>query len=79
MAVPQQKPFVAPEEYLRLEPATDYRSEQHAGEIFAMTGGSPAHSVIISSVLRELGNALKGNRSAPYDSNLRIAFAATGL
>ncbi len=79
MAVPQKKPFVTPEEYLRLERAADYKSEYYAGEIFSMAGGSATHSVIIASVIRELGNLLKGNRCVPYDSNLRIAVSATGL
>ncbi len=79
MAVPQKKPFVTPEEYLRLEREAPYRSEYYGGEIFAMAGGSPTHSVIIAAILRELGNSLKGNRCAPYDSNLRIFVPADGL
>ena len=79
MAIPKEKPFVTPEEYLRLEREAPYKSEYFAGEIFAMAGGSPAHSVICASAIRELGNLLKGNRCAPYDSNLRIFFPSTGL
>ena len=44
-----------------------------------MAGGSPAHSAIIMSLGRKLGNALKGNQCAPYDSNLRIFTPGTGL
>ena len=79
MALPQKKPFVTPEEYLRLERVADYKSEYYAGEIFSMAGGSPAHSLITNNVGGELRNLLKGNRCATYDSNLRIAVAATGL
>ena len=79
MAIPQEKPFITPEEYLRLEREAPYKSEYFAGEIFAMAGGSPAHSVIIMSLGRELGNALKGHRCVPYDGNLRIFFPSTGL
>ena len=79
MASPQEKPFITPEEYLRLEREAPYKSEYFAGEIFAMAGGSPAHSVIIMSLGRELGNALKGHRCVPYDGNLRIFFPSTGL
>jgi Uma2 family endonuclease len=79
MAVPQEKSFVSPEEYLRLERAADYKSEYYAGEIFSMAGGSPTHSVIIASATGELRNLLKGHRCAPYDSNLRIFVASTGL
>ena len=79
MALPQEKHFFTPEEYLRLERAAEYKSEYYAGEIFAMAGGSPTHSVITASALRDLGNLLKGNRCAPYDSNLRVFIPATGL
>lgn len=79
MAVPQKKPFVTPEEYLCLERAADYKSEYYAGEIFPMAGASATHSAINASVTGELYSLLKGDRCATYDSNLRIAVAATGL
>ena len=79
MAVPQKKPFISPEEYLCLERAAEYKSEYFDGEMFAMADGGATHSVLIASALRELGNALKGNRCAPYESNLRIFFPSTGL
>ncbi len=79
MAGPQEKPFITPEEYLRLERAAEYKSEYYAGEIFSMAGGSSRHSVIIMSVGGELRNLLKGHRCVPYDSNLRILVPSTGL
>ncbi len=79
MSAPQKKPFVTAEEYLRLERAAEYKSEYFAGEIFAMAGASPPHSLITANVIRELGNSLKGNRCAPYDGNLRFWIPATGL
>ena len=79
MSVPQKIPFISPEEYLRIERAAEYKSEYLDGEMFAMAGGSSTHSALIASVLRELGNGLKGNRCAPYDSNLRVFFPSTGL
>jgi Uma2 family endonuclease len=79
MALPQKKPFISPAEYLRLEREAPYKSEYYAGEIFSIAGGSPTQSLITASVLKELGNLLKGNRCAPYDSNLRVFVAADGL
>lgn len=79
MAVPQKKPFVTPEEYLRLEREAPYRSEYYGGEIFAMAGGSPTHSLLTMNIGGELRSRLKGNRCAPYDSNLRIFVPADGL
>lgn len=79
MAIPQEKHFITPEEYLRLEREAPYKSEYYAGEIFSMAGGSPTHSLIIAAVIRVLGNALHGHRCNFYDSNLRIYFPSTGL
>ena len=79
MSVPQEKPFITPEEYLRLEREAPYKSEYYAGEIFSMAGGSPAHSLITMRVGGELCSLLKGHRCTPYDSNLRIYFPNTGL
>jgi Uma2 family endonuclease len=79
MAVPQKKPFISPEEYLRLERAANYKSEYLGGEIFAMAGGSANHSVIAANTIRELGNRLGGKECLPYTSDLRIRISATGL
>lgn len=79
MAIPQKKPYISTEEYLRLERAAEYKSEYYAGEIFAMAGGKAIHSLISANVGRELGNKLKGKGCVPFDSNLRIMTPATGL
>jgi Uma2 family endonuclease len=64
---------------LDIERAATYRSEYFDGEMFAMAGGSPRHSLIGANVIRELGNGLKGRPCAVYESNLRILISATGL
>ena len=79
MAVPQKKPFITPEEYLALERAAPYKSEFYDGEVFAMAGGSAAHSGIAASTIGTLWSSLRGHGCAPYDSNLRIFIPATGL
>lgn len=67
------------EEYYDLEEEEAYKSEFHDGEIFAMAGGSPEHSLIVANLLRELGNRLRGKTCTPYDGNLRVEVPATGL
>jgi Uma2 family endonuclease len=79
MAIPRQKHFITPEEYLRLEREASYKSEYYDGEIFAMAGGTAEHSAIVLNVGGELRTLLKGHRCAPYDSNLRIKIAAADL
>jgi Uma2 family endonuclease len=60
------------EQYLRLEREASDKHEYRDGEILAMAGGSPNHSLIIANVIREAGNQLKGKPCRVYESNLRI-------
>lgn len=68
-----------PEEYLRRELDSGVRHEYYRGEVFAMAGGSPDHSLIISNVNREVGNRLKGTPCRVYESNLRVRIPRTTL
>jgi Uma2 family endonuclease len=79
MGPPQRVRKLTPAEYLDIERVAASRSEYFDGEMFAMAGGSPRHSLISANILRELGNGLKRRPCAAYDSNLRILVSATGL
>jgi Uma2 family endonuclease len=79
MGLPQQNPRYTPEEYLRLEREATERHQYFQGEIFAMAGGSPEHSVIISNVNGGLWSRLKGSPCRVYDSNLRVRIPKTSL
>jgi Uma2 family endonuclease len=72
MGLPQLKSPVSPEEYLRLEYDAVNKHEYYGGEVFAMAGGSPDHSLLIFNFGGELRNALKGRPCRVYDSNLRV-------
>lgn len=76
-AVP--KPLLSPQEYLARERLAEFRSEFYRGEMYAMAGGSPRHSLIKTNLVCALCNALKGRRCTAYDSDLRIRVSATGL
>jgi Uma2 family endonuclease len=78
-AAPQRISKLTPEEYLAIERAAEFRSEYHAGEMFAMVGGSPRHSLIKTQVLATLTVRLRGRACTAYDSDLRIRVSATGL
>ena len=67
------------EDYLRLESDAVEKHEYRNGEIVAMAGGSPQHSLIIANLIRETGNRLKGKPCRVYDSNLRVRVSPTGL
>jgi Uma2 family endonuclease len=59
-------------EYLALERAAEFKSEFYDGEVFAMSGGSPMHSLIGANTLIALGNQLRGGPCRSYTSDLRV-------
>ncbi len=79
MGIPKAITRYSVEEYYDLEEDEAYKSEYFDGEIFAMAGGSPEHSLIATNLAGELRQRLKGKTCTPYDGNLRIQIPATGL
>ena len=67
------------EEYLALERAAATRSEFINGEMLAMAGGSPAHSLITTNLTIALGTRLRGGSCRAYNSELRVNVSSTGL
>jgi len=60
MAVPNTARKLTETEYLALERAADFKSEFYDGEMFAMAGGAPMHSLIATNIAGELRTKLKG-------------------
>jgi Uma2 family endonuclease len=79
MALAQNVARLSEAEYLRLERQSEMRSEYFDGEIFAMPGGTRAHSLIATNLLRELSGGLKATDCVAYNADLRIKVEATGL
>jgi Uma2 family endonuclease len=79
MALPEISRRLTEDEYLEIERAAEYKSEFFEGEMFAMAGGTLRHSLIATNLAREFGNRLKGGHCVPFNSDLRIKIAATGL
>jgi Uma2 family endonuclease len=79
MSVPSTDHRLTESEYLALERAAPFKSEYFDGEMFAMAGGSPMHSLIAANVIRELGLKLKGRPCLAFTSDLRLKVEATGL
>src|SRR5688500_8891652 len=79
MGLPQPIHRCTPEEYLRLERDASEKHEFYRGEVFAMSGGSHQHSLVIANVIGEVRNRLKGSTCRIYDSNLRIRIPRTTL
>jgi Uma2 family endonuclease len=66
-------------EYETRERDAFVKSEYYRGEMFAMAGGSPEHSLVATNFTREAGNQLKGKPCVPYNSDLRIKVEASEL
>jgi Uma2 family endonuclease len=72
-------PYISPEEYLRLERQSEYKSEYVNGEIFAMTGASRKHNLAAGNIFRELSQQLKSRQCEAYVGDMRVKVTATGL
>src|SRR3954462_6298590 len=79
MSLAQNISGISEAEYLRLERQAETRSEYFDGEIFAMAGGTRAHSLIATNLARELSSRLKASDCVAYNSDLRVKVEATGL
>jgi Uma2 family endonuclease len=53
------KHYLTPEEYLHRERNAEYRSEYFRGEMFAMTGASANHNLIVGNCVQTLGQQLR--------------------
>lgn len=78
MAVAALK-YVTEDEYLAQEICATEKHEWLAGQVYAMAGGTPEHSLIAMNIGRELGNLAKDRPCSVYSSDLRVRVAATGL
>jgi len=66
-------------EYLEIERKAGFKSEYFQGEMFAMAGGTRAHSLIAMNLGRELGNRLRGRSCVVYNSDLRVRVESAGF
>jgi Uma2 family endonuclease len=59
-------------EYLAFERASSDKHEFVDGEVFAMAGGTYAHSLVGANVIGALINALRGRSCRPLTSDMRV-------
>src|SRR5689334_338471 len=65
---------LSPEEYLRRERAAETKSEYDDGVLYAMSGASRRHNLIVAGLVRALGNGLRlGCEVYPSDMRVRIS------
>jgi len=77
--ITKEKKYISPEEYLKLERASEIKHEYFNGEIFAMSGASLKHNIITSNLLIDLGNKLKNSECIPFGSDMRVYVSENGL
>ena len=75
----QLKIRLTPAEYLAIERKAPYKSEYVNGEMFAMSGASPSHVLIVTNVVAELRQQLKQRPCTVYSTDLRVKVRPTGL
>ncbi len=75
----QPHPRLTPEEYLDLDRASELRHEYYGGQMYAMSGGTYAHGLIIVNLARRLAEALEGRLCTVTASDVRVQVEPGGL
>src|SRR4051812_39590959 len=71
--------FLTPEQYLEIERAAEFRSEYFQGEMFAMSGGSLNHSLVIGNTIGNMWSKGRVRGCHTCNSDMRVHIPATGL
>ncbi|MEM6273323.1 MAG: Uma2 family endonuclease, partial [Bacteroidota bacterium] len=72
MSQANRTPQFSFEEFLLQEEQAPHKSEYFHGEVFAISGGTPQHSLIAMNIGGELRSAIKGTDCLVYNSDLLI-------
>jgi Uma2 family endonuclease len=70
---------ISEQEYLAFERASEIRNEYYNGRIYAMTGASLAHNLIVSNSVASLHGQLRRKPCRICSSDLRVHIPQTGL
>lgn len=74
-AAAQKQDVFTRDEYLEMEARAECKSEFYKGEIVAMTGGSPKHSIICFNLNGELREAIRDKECSGFESNMKLEIA----
>jgi Uma2 family endonuclease len=64
--------YISPEQYLEMERTAEEKHEYYKGEVYAMSGASPAHNDIAYNISRLVAPFLHGKGCKLYGSDFRI-------
>ncbi len=68
----QPKKFYTEAEYLELERVANFKSEFYQGEIFAMSGASVQHTIVVTNIVASLHQQLRKKPCTVHASDLRV-------
>lgn len=74
-----EKPYLSPEEYLKIERASELRHEYYNGEMFAMSGATRAHNLIAGNFFAELRMQFRDRDCEVYQADMRVKVVRKGL
>ena len=72
----QEGPFWTVEQYLDMEAHSTVKHEYHSGQVYAMAGGTQAHSIIASNMLSLFRVAVRGSGCRVLNSDIKIRQSA---
>ncbi len=78
VATAPRSPFTL-QEYLERESVAEFRSEYVNGETFAMAEASRRHALIVTNLVAEIREKLRGRPCNVYSNDVRLQVPATGL
>jgi Uma2 family endonuclease len=67
------------EEYLAAERQAETKSEYFVGEVYAMSGASEEHNLIVTNLIAALATQVRGGPCRVYPSDMRVKVEAGGL
>lgn len=79
IAVKHETPYLSPEAYLERERAADDKSEYLWGEMYAMAGSSPEHSIITVNLTGTMFALLKGRTCQAFSNDMKVRTDPRGL
>lgn len=70
---------ISPEAYLAQERQAESKSEYFAGQVFAMSGASEKHNLLVTNLAYLLVGHFKGKPCRVYNSDMRVKVKKSGL
>jgi Uma2 family endonuclease len=71
--------FITAAEYLDVERKAEIKSEYIAGRMYAMSGASRRHSLIVGNINGEIHVQLRGRNCEAHIADMRVKVSPTGL